>query len=321
MHQKYVLSIVILFFGFSFILAKKDNKEKRPIATTWAATSNNSLVTRMALLDAVNNGVFTAKTSIPNDLRLVTRELAESYVELQTMTIPNNRLPVKGLFIPADVFYYNELVGMCGVVDGFATLVLLGYPSSADALANYSTGLSGYLSTTFNRNLIVGDRGNGGFYYDYISGNTAVGGTLNLYCNSGGSYGSWYYYPPLNAAVRIIDKTTNPFYEVAEIVFPSGLTNVPICLSVSFAGSTSVNVQAIASEAVSTTVTVYWSAEGNNMGLSIQPNLTINSGQTTSNTVNVEFGVTIFNYAVVINSFSPTNHGTQNYIGTGECGL
>ena len=51
---------------------------------SWAGISSNQCVSRNNLQDAVNNGVFTLKNTIPSGTRQITKAEANNYVELDT---------------------------------------------------------------------------------------------------------------------------------------------------------------------------------------------------------------------------------------------
>lgn len=299
--------IAILLFAIAAIAFSS-----RPYyASTWAGTGANDMVTRAALLDAVNNGVFTANTTIPNDLRVVTREMAQAYVNIEPITsYAMNRLVPKSQFVAATVYYGQTFYGKCVGGDGQSPLA--GYPSSADALAAGATGTEGTINFVVNRAPQVGDQ----LFNPMTSGYASVINYDDGICG-GGTYGYWVYSPALNAAVRMtaINGIANQY--VVEIVYPSGTTNVSICLIVDITG-TQATVQASANNSVSTSVTVDWNYIVNGTE-SIGTPVTINSGNNLSNVHTINHGSTINSLSVSINGFSPTSHGTQNYISAGQC--
>lgn len=302
--------IVVLLFAIVAIAFSS-----RPFyATTWAGTSSNQMVTRAALLDAVNNGVFTANTTIPNDLRLVTREMAQSYVNIQAITGRSmNQLVPKSAFVSATVYYLQPMYGKCVGGDGAAPLA--GYPSSSDALTAGTTGVEGEIYLDVNRPPQVGDRVYNRWwnYYD----NVPIIGSDDGICG-GGSYGYWVFVPSLNGAIRVTAISGIGSQYVLEIVYPSGTTNVTICLAVDIVGNTAA-VQAIATANVSTNVTINWGYDINGGGSQIGTPFTINSGSYTSNVININNGSTINSMTVSISDFSPSSHGTQNYVSGGQC--
>lgn len=280
-------------------------------ATTWAGTASNQMVTRAALLDAVNNGVFTANTTIPNDLRVVTREMAQAYVNIQPITsYAMNRLVPKSQFVAATVYYAQPIKAFCGFYDGFYNVA--GYESSGDALSR-SSEYDASLYTIYNRSLQIGDEvfnNTAGNYPTIFNNTTGIGG-----CGSG-SFGYWVYSTALNAAVQVTNTNTGRQY-VIDIVYPSGTTNVSICLIVDIAGSTA-TVQAQASTAVNTDVSVDWNYTINGIE-SLGSPFTISNGNTTSSVVNINNGSTINTMTITINGFSPSSNGTQNYVSGGQC--
>lgn len=299
---------IVLFFCLAAIAIAF-----RPFyATTWAGTSSNQMVTRAALLDAVNNGVFTANTTIPNDLRLVTREMAQSYVNIQAITSRSmNQLVPKSLFTAATVYYAQPVIAWCGFFDGFYNVA--GYSSSSDALSSRTSEYEANLYTLYNRAPQVGDEvfnSLSGGYPTVFNTTSGIGGCVS------GSYGYWVYSTALNAAIHVTNTNTNRQY-VIDIVYPSGTTNVTICLIVDIAGSTA-TVQAQASTAVSTDVSVDWNYTINGIE-SLGSPFTISNGNTTSSVVNINNGSTINSMTITINGFSPSSHGTQNYISGGQC--
>ena len=297
--------IVLLFALAAIIISNRPR-----YATTWAATNSNEMVTRAALLDAVNNGVFTANTTIPNDDECVTREQAQAYVNINAITgYDMNELVPKSAFVAATVYYGQTVTGQCGYNDGFHNWA--GWTSSSAALSNYGTGYEGTIYTLYNRPLQIGDEV---FYtaagaYPTIF-NTEIGGC------SGGSYGYWIYSNALNAAVEVTNTNTNRQY-VLQIVYPSGTTNVSICLIVDIAGNTA-TVQAQASTAVNTDVSVDWNYTINGTE-SLGSPFTISNGNTTSSVQNINNGSAINTMTISINSFSPSSNGSQNYISGGQC--
>ena len=300
--------IVVLLFAIAAIAFSS-----RPYyATTWAGTGSNQMVTRAALLDAVNNGVFTANTTIPNDLRLVTREMAQSYVNIQAITGRSmNQLVPKSLFTAATVYYPQPIIAWCGFFDGFYNVA--GYASSSDALSSRTSEYEANLYTLYNRALQVGDEvfnSSSGGYPTIFNTTSGIGGCVS------GTYGYWVYSPSLNAAIQVTSTNTGSQY-VLDIVYPSGTTNVSICLIVDISG-TQATVQASANNSVSTAVTVDWNYTVNGTE-SIGTPVTINSGNNLSNVYTINHGSTINSLSVSINGFSPTSHGTQNYVSAGQC--
>jgi hypothetical protein len=265
------------------------------------------MVTRAALKNAVDNGVFTANTTIPNDLRLVTREMAQQYVNIQAITSYSmNRLVPKSAFVAATVYYTHEGYFLC-FSDTYTTGT--GYTSSANALGYAEPFYIVNFKTLYNRPLQVGDQL---FKLDDITNPAVVDDAVP--CSTTGGY--WFFYPTLNAAIQVTATNTGNQY-VLNIVYPSGTTNVTICLIVDIAGNTA-TVQAQSSTAVNTDVSIDWNYTINGVE-SLGSPFTISNGNTTSGVVNINNGSTINSMFVTINSFSPSSNGTQNYISGGQC--
>jgi hypothetical protein len=75
-------------------------------SSTWAGTDGNQGVTLYALGDAVTNGVFTQKNTIPSGFKLITKLEADYYVNLNTShssfaSKSNNQIVVKNDLAPA----------------------------------------------------------------------------------------------------------------------------------------------------------------------------------------------------------------------------
>lgn len=301
--KKQQFLVVLLFALAALALSSKPR-----YATTWAGTASNEMVTMAALLDAVNNGVFTANTTIPNSIECVTREQAQQFVNIEPITSrAMNQLVEKSLFIPSTVYYNQQGYFLC-FSDVYSTGA--GYTSSSAALAH--NPLDDYLlslRTLYNRPLQVGDQV------------WKTGALEPAVVDDGGpcyaTAGYWFYSTSLNAAVRVTATNTGSQY-VVEIVYPSGTSNVTICLAVDIVGNTAA-VQAIATANVSTNVTINWGYDINGGGSQIGTPFTINSGSNTSNVININNGSTINSMTVSISDFSPSSHGTQNYVSGGQC--
>ncbi|MBN8665803.1 MAG: hypothetical protein J0L83_14575 [Chitinophagales bacterium] len=294
--------IVLLFALAAIIISNRPR-----YATTWAATNSNEMVTRAALLDAVNNGVFTANTTIPNDDECVTREQAQAYVNINAITgYDMNELVPKSAFVAATVYYTHEGYFLC-FSDSYSTGA--GYTSSANALGYAEPWYTVNFKTLYNRPLQVGDQV---FKVDDVTKPAVVDDAGPCYATAG----YWFFYPSLNAAVQVTSTNTGSQY-VLDIVYPSGTSNVSICLIVDVSGTTA-TVQASASASVSTAVTVDWNYTINGTEAIGTP-VTINSGNNLSNVHTINHGSTINTISVSINSFSPSSNGTQNYISGGTC--
>lgn len=282
-------------------------------ATTWAGTSSNQMVTRQALNDAVSNGIFTAKQSFPNDLRLVTKAMAQAYVNIQTISgYDNNRLVPKSTFVSATKFYpHNVITLFWGDGTGGTT-------SSSSALA-YLTTASGCiyaqdLYSYYSRALNVGDEiffGANSSYYPAL--NTGSGSACAT------SYGSgwWIYDPSQNCALEVTNSSTGRQYIITK-VFPSSLTNNSICISGVYNSSTNVTITATASSAVNTTVVVYFTYSING-GSTQYGNVSIYNGNTVSGSTTISSSSSIYDLNLNVYDFSPSSSSTQNYIYSGQC--
>jgi len=304
--KKQQFLVVLLFALAALALSSKPR-----YATTWAGTASNEMVTMAALLDAVNNGVFTANTTIPNSIECVTREQAQQFVNIEPITSrAMNQLVEKSLFTAAVYYYPFTAYGKClSSLSGPARLE--GFNSSASALADYSTGTFVNLYALVNRNLQIGDE---------VFASSPTAGVFPAVVNWGDlctNTGYWIYVSSLNAAVQVTNTNSSRQY-VIDIVYPSGTTNVTICLAVDIVGNTAA-VQAIATANVSTNVTINWGYDINGGGSQIGTPFTINSGSNTSNVININNGSTINSMTVSISDFSPSSHGTQNYVSGGQC--
>lgn len=286
----------------------------RYFATTWAGTASNQMVTRQALNDAVTNGVFTAKQSFPSDSRVVTKSMAQQYVNIETISgYDMNRLVPKSAFVAATTYYSHLINVYCGYNSPKTQGV--GYASSSSALAHIDFA-SGYFWTLYNRPLQVGDEifaNNSGFYPTiYNSNSYASLGSCS------GSFGFWVYYEALNAAVQVTNTNTGRQY-VTDIAYPPSLTNVSICIEVTYTGLDAVSVRAYAATAVDTNVTVIWSYSVNDGSYVSGSSLTISSGNNYSSPVTVTGYGPISSFNISVDGFSPVSSGTQNYISGGQC--
>lgn len=299
------IHVILIGILFLFTVAFSN----RYFATTWAGTASNQMVTRQALNDAVTNGIFTAKQSFPSDSRVVTKSMAQQYVNINTISgYDMNQLVPKSVFVSATPFYAHTLTGPFWG-DGWD-----GYSSSTNALAAAPGGSPNNFDvyTLYNRPLAVGDElfyGANTTYYPAIPRN---GGTV-----SGGPY-YWFYYPALNAAVEVTNTLSARQY-VLQIVYPPSLTNVSICIEVISTGLDAVSVRAYAATAVDTNVSVSWSYSINDGAYTAGSTLTITTGNNYSSAQTVTHSGAISSFNVSVDGFSPVSSSTQNYISGGQC--
>jgi hypothetical protein len=286
-------------------------------ATTWSGTSSNQMVTRAALTDAVTNGVFTAKQSFPSDSRLITKEMAQAYVNIATISgYSANQLVPKSTFTSA-VEYYPHTVHRLFWGDGNT-----GISTSALALSNLVTADGSCIRsedfyTLYARALDVGDRIH---YMDYLTPydpefyqNDGAGG-----CDeSVGALGYWIYDPSQNCALQVTNQQTGAFYIISK-VFPSGSSPLNICIDAQYTSSSTMNFQAIAASAVNTNVICYYQFKVNG-GSWQYGNVTITNGQITSGANSYNHGSNINEIEIAVYDFSPSISGSQNYVYIGQC--
>lgn len=305
--MKKLLILSLLFLSCSF------SNPSNYYATTWSATASNQMVTRQALNNAVANGVFTAKQSFPNDLRCVTKEMAQAYVNIATIYgYSANQLVPKSTFTSA-VSFYPHTVNTLFWGDGTG-----GTTSSANALA-YLTTVTGCiysqdLYSYYARSLDVGDEifhGANNTYYPAL--NTGSGSACAT------SYGSgwWIHDPSQNCALEITNSNTGRQYVITK-VFPSGTSPFNICIDANYTSSSTMTFQAVAHSAVNTNVICYYQFKING-GFWQYGNVTISSGQITSNQNSYNNGSTINDIEISVYDFSPSLSGSQNYVYTGQC--
>lgn len=288
-------------------------------ATTWAGTASNQMVTRQALADAVTNGVFTANESFTADSRLVTKAMAQQYVNISTISgYAINQLVPKSVFTSA-VNYYAHDIGNLFWGDGTS-----GVTTSANALTYLSTATVGGTSggggcsyykaaiySTYSRQLDVGDE----IFSSASSAAYPVFMTGASSCTNVSS-GYWIYDFEQNAALEVTNANSGRQYIISK-VFPSGTTNVTICIEVTYLNSTQVSVRAYANAAVSTTVSVPYTYNLN--GTSGTGTLSISSGDQYSTSTTITNGSSISVFEIAPDSFSPASNGTQNYVSGGQC--
>jgi len=299
--------IHVIIIGLLFVIVAAFSN--RHFATTWAGTASNQMVTRQALNDAVTNGVFTAKQSFPSDSRVVTKSMAQQYVNINTISgYDMNQLVPKSVFVSATPFYAHTLTGPFWG-DGWD-----GYSSSTNALAAAPGGSPNNFDvySLYNRPLAVGDE----IFYS-ASTSSYPGIPRNSGTVSGGPY-YWFYYPALNAAVEVTNTLSARQY-ILQIVYPPSLTNVIICLEITYDASNQVTIRATSSTAVDTNVDVSWSYSINGGSITAGSTFTINSGFSGSGYSTIVHSGTISSFDITINSFSPTSSSTQNYVSGGAC--
>ena len=79
---------------------------------SWAGISSNQCVSCNNLQDAVNNGVFVLKSTIPSSTKQITKSEANTYVYIDTSYAPyaakaSNQLVVKSNLVAATVYQLN----------------------------------------------------------------------------------------------------------------------------------------------------------------------------------------------------------------------
>lgn len=301
------LSILLIIVGCSFCT------KELYYADTWAGTSSNQMVTRAALNDAVANGIFTANESFPSDGRCVTKAMAQQYVNISTISgYAINQLVPKSVFTSAVNYYaHNGTSYFWG--DGWS-----GMATSTQALTNMSTATVGgatYAITNvyslYNRTLDVGDE------IFYSAANTSY--PIYTVVSGHEAYtGYWFYDFEQNAALEVTNTQTGRQYIITK-VFPAGLTNVSICLEVTYTGLDAVSVRAFAASAVDATVTVNWSYSINDAAFGLGTSFIITNGSQYSSAQTITHSGAISTFNTSIDSFSPTASSTQNYVSGGQC--
>ncbi|HJV19274.1 MAG TPA: hypothetical protein VJ552_05290 [Sediminibacterium sp.] len=295
----------VIIIGLLFVIAAAFSN--RHFATTWAGTASNQMVTRQALNDAVTNGVFTEKQSFPSDSRVVTKAMAQQYVNINTISgYDMNRLVPKSVFVAATPFYTHTLKGQYWG-DGWD-----GYSGSSSALSSGPGGSAFDVYTLYNRPLAVGDEVLAGASSSAYPGIPHNGGSV-----SGGPY-YWFYYPALNAAVQVTNTISARQY-IISIAYPPSLTNVSVCIEVTYTGLDAVSVRAYAATAVDTNVSVSWSYSINDGSYTAGSSVTITTGNNYSSPVTVTGSGAISSFNVSLDGFSPASSSTQNYISGGQC--
>lgn len=146
---------------------------------SWAGISSNQCVSRNNLQDAVNNGVFTLKNTIPAGTKQITKNEAEYYVNLNTAYAPLaaktfNQLVVKSnlqgcttlpyshtIYIDSTGDYYAGFTTTSGACS--ATLELTVYSSSSSITA----GAALYTDSCGNNQLYATSYNTGTPYFRY----------------------------------------------------------------------------------------------------------------------------------------------------------
>jgi hypothetical protein len=104
---------------------------------SWSGLASNQLVSRNNLQDAVNNGVFTLKNSIPADTKLITTSEAEYYVNINSIGKASNRLVVKSDLVASGPTVYTWYISVgqaagylaCGMYGSYPLTVYSDNPS------------------------------------------------------------------------------------------------------------------------------------------------------------------------------------------------
>lgn len=115
---------------------------------SWAGIANNQCVSRNNLQDAVNNGVFTLKNTIPAGTKQITKAEANNYVNIDTAYGPYaskayNQLVVKSNLQPCATLPYSYTI-LFESQEG----VLYGYSTSGAACSAVANTLTVYSSSS-----------------------------------------------------------------------------------------------------------------------------------------------------------------------------
>ena len=161
---------------------------------SWATVANNQTVSFNNLQNAVNNGVFTAKTSIPASNEQITKADANTYVNINTSYAPyaakaSNQLVVKSglqavITSYAHTIFYNSTCYWDG-------LTLETGAASASAACSLSTNSITLYSADFalgNGSVLYFDSGLSSPFY----GDELCGGALGYYLTGDYSFRNQY---------------------------------------------------------------------------------------------------------------------------------
>ena len=100
---------------------------------SWAALASNQCVSCNNLQDAVNNGVFVLKNTIPSSAKQITTTEAEYYVYINTIYKSSNELVVKSNLVSSGTYYTWYLCtpssAPCTIVGPYTTVVYSNNPS------------------------------------------------------------------------------------------------------------------------------------------------------------------------------------------------
>jgi len=115
---------------------------------SWAGISSNQCVSCNNLQDAVNNGVFVLKSTIPSSTKQITKSEANTYVYIDTSYAPyaakaSNQLVVKSNLVAITVYQIN--ISCTGTTSGSACSL------NTDCIA-YSTDQTPVFGTVFYAN-------------------------------------------------------------------------------------------------------------------------------------------------------------------------
>lgn len=141
-------------------------------ACQWSNIASNQTVSRNNLQNAVNTGVFTAKTSIPAGTKQITKAEANTYVNLNTSNAgyaskASNQLMVKtDLTAPASGVVFTAISGLYPVSGASSTCV--------GTVTNYGSS-SVIIKGVFNSaGVSSGIVGNNRVYYRAFAGGATV---------------------------------------------------------------------------------------------------------------------------------------------------
>lgn len=138
----------------------------------WSTLANNQTVTFNNLQDAVNTGVFTAKTSIPASQECITKTDANTYVNINTSNAgysskASNQLVFKSdLTAPASGVVFTAVSGLYPVSGGSSTC--------AGTLTNYGSSTVAIKGLFNSAGISSGTVGNNRVYYRAYSGGPTI---------------------------------------------------------------------------------------------------------------------------------------------------
>jgi hypothetical protein len=179
----------------------------------WSTLASNQTITFNNLQDAVNTGVFTAKTTIPVSVECITKTDANTYVNINTSNAgyaskASNQLVVKtDLTAPASGVVFTATSGLYPVSGTSSTCI--------GTLTNYSATNSVYIKGLFNSaGVNSGTVGNNVVYYGSPAASvyfqsltiTSFGQSILTNVNSSNANPGWFILNPSTTVNITLDK-------------------------------------------------------------------------------------------------------------------